>query len=190
MLEQMRSVPLLGSSFRPYADCKVSVETVRPSDLVPSQFYCLRNRLNSLEKLNHSLSPFGCTLTRVDGLWEICVDGETYCLLPPVVEVQPTSDKPMVCDGVHRLFLCWQKHWDCRVVVITGVTTPYYGHPNTNGWDDITVHEDLQRFLASGQPKRLPRLEPGQSDLLFRDFNHVFGNVVQRRKPNEGHTNG
>ena len=178
----IRCVPIEGTAELPYREGFIEFRTIDPNSVRPAQFYCLTDVLQRLDTLNKALDKFGERLVGLMGGLRMLVDGRDFHLIPPVVEEHAESACNLVCDGVHRLFFAREQGLLCNVLWISGVTWPYYGEPNPDGWNDIVPYDDFDHFARSGREKRIYSTAAKAGKPVFRDFNAVFPNVVMRQE--------
>lgn len=183
------------------SDIKLYDSTDTNLGIFPCQYYLMHSELEKVKKLNYKLLEHGFDMFHLDGYLSIKLElpksnytGVTtevvIDLLPPIIEHVHCNNGnvyPVVCDGMHRLYLSMLEHNPCQVVSISLSDAiekfPYYAYPipnfnkpNTPNWSAVKIYDSLPRDPAF--VKRWPRIENHKS--LYRNFNAVFTGVSGR----------
>ncbi|MBO7393388.1 MAG: hypothetical protein J6U98_04210 [Abditibacteriota bacterium] len=156
-----------------YENCRMSLRTLSPDDVVPAQRYLLSGRLEIIARVAERLRDFGADMFDLDGFVRMKISDAPHeiDLLPPVAEV--TADGiTLLNDGMHRFETARRLGRTVRTVCIENVPKeyPYYAHPLPGGWSDVKIYDTL----PEGERKKLYRRDFSE---LYRDFNSVFRNV-------------
>lgn len=166
---QIESKPLRQAvKVRSFGDC---------FDVVyPAQRYVLRSELEKVRDLRRLIQR-DCkkdilSLTGYLSLDMESSDGGKYTvdICPPIVEYSEEDNEyiPIVCDGMHRIYLAQLEWIDPRAIIIKEAAYPYYAFPNPRGWDDVQLVDSL----PEGFLKRWERIEDHKR--LYRDFSTAF----------------
>jgi hypothetical protein len=205
LIEKLRHVTLRGSGVQPYLNSYISIETLDPRVLDPTQRYCLIGEIKKIEQLRWAIEyDYGFDILRLNGylevtypersitpdqlkdLGDLCpeepvtVPEHQIDILPPVIEeyIDPFGKLHLiVCDGQHRCRLAYQMGVPINVVYVRGVHSgyPYYAHVLPRGWDDV----ELITNLTEGYVKKFHVQKNHKA--LYRDFNSVFSNIGDSR---------
>ncbi len=155
---------------------------VNPEEIHICQYYARRQDLEEITSCREALLPFGVDIFKLLGFVRVFSKKENgqiqvFDVLPPVVEISRQDNNiPLLCDGLHRLYVARKIGSTVNVVLIDGVDPqyPYYAFPNENGWKDVKEVEDVPSVKKNYRRKDYKS--------LFRDFNTAFLNVTQIRK--------
>jgi hypothetical protein len=177
VIERLRAVRLHKSTLRVYKDANIVSETIPPETVYPCQLYCLQSILDRLKELGEALRAEGIDLMNLDGAVEYLCEDRVFQVIPPVVETDRVTGLPIVCDGVHRLFIARTLERSCQVLWVKDPTVSYYADPNKAGWRDVMLHKDHASMHKAVGLKRWYRSSRNGYLTGFRDFNSVFVNV-------------
>ncbi len=164
VMDMFHGLSLLNhSEIKPYenADIRITTDAVYEQ----SAFYVLKNRLDFIKNLHAELKKIGLNMFDLRGGIELSIDGgESYQLVPPVVETTPEGGKVLL-DGVHRAFVARELGVPLRVVDINGSNPdwPVYAKANPGGWSDVKVCDEVPAV------KKLYRNLP-ERNLTYRDL--------------------
>lgn len=184
LIEKLRNITMLKDpSVFIYRDVFISLEKLNTNCLVPPQNYVLDYELLKKRELKYALKERGYDLFDLHGYWEFRLEGDNALrtLLPPIVEESIEEDGnviPIICDGMHRIYLARAEGKQLEVVYIRGIPKqyPYYAYPVRGGWDRVKVMNNL----PAGYIKKWHRIEDNKK--LYRNFDSVFKNCSEPRK--------
>jgi hypothetical protein len=208
LCEKIKHVTLRGSDVLPYLNSYVSIETLDPAILAPTQKYCLISELKKIEQLRWDIiSEYGWDILQLNGYLSVSypevtkntvsADDKSYVsvlsdytntkmidILPPIIEehISPRGGVDLlICDGQHRARLAYQMGLPINVVYIRGVNKGYryYAYPLPNGWHDVELRDNI----PSDYVKKFHVVKDHR--FLFRDFNSVFSNIGDSRPRDE-----
>jgi hypothetical protein len=191
LLAKLAETRLMGfDGAQPYANAKITLETLDTDDLVPAQRYVLSPIAAKITELRAALLPLGHDIFAPDGGLIVRTDeqDEDIPVIPPVVEESREPDGRTVLlinDGIHRVWAARTAGLPIQVAVVRGVPEeyPYYAFALPGGWADVVEFDEL--------PDNFQKKEyrvPDQYRLLFRDFNRLFPGVQKvRRHSNPDH---
>lgn len=198
LCENLAHIKLKGGNAQPYLNSYLSIETLDPNTLAPTQRYVLSKELKKLEQLRWDIErEYGYDILRLSGYLQVSYpddsikhDGPekyvtTIDILPPVVEeyINPRGKIDLIiCDGQHRVFLAYMMGIPLNVVYVRGINKgyPYYAFPLPNGWKDVEIRDDIpsgyiKKFHVAKEHKR-----------LYRWFNDEFSNIGDSRPYSSG----
>ena len=166
-----------------YKDARISMKCgVDPRDIYPTQRYTLKPLMLRMAELSKCLKGIDI-MELTSALWMKIrgTDGVTkeFHLTPPLVEMAQNPDTGedicLLADGMHRVALAIQQGYPINVILIDGVSRPYYAYP-LSGWSEVQVFENL----PTGFVKKRYR-DPDNHKLLFRDYGIGFPNIQPKR---------
>lgn len=183
LIKRLRKVTMLKRpDVYPYRDSFISLERISTNYLSTSQYYLLASELKKVRDLKWALQEQGMDIFNLNGYVKFWLEGMNtpIDLLPPVVEESIEADGSViniVADGLHRIYMARLEGIIPQVVFIRGIPKdlPYYAYPILEGWEKITMVEDL----PEGFLKKWHRIENYES--LYRDFNSAFDKVSAPR---------
>ena len=168
-----------------YENARISMQYgLDPRDIYPTQRYILKPLMLRTAELYQSLLWKGIDLMELTGgLWlKVREDDgviKEFHLTPPLVEIAQHRDTGedvyLLADGMHRMALAIQQGYPINVILIDGVSRPYYAYP-LKGWSEVQVFENL----PTGFVKKYYR-DPDNYKLLFRDYDIGFPNIQPKR---------
>jgi len=184
--DRLRKTRLLGYNEElVYKDARISLKTyVNPLDIYPTQRYILKPIMRRTVELYKSLLSRGIDIMELTGaLWVKIRDNDgvvkEFHLTPPLVETTQNTetgeDIYLLADGMHRVSLAIEQGYPINVILINGVSRPYYAYP-LRGWSEVQVFENL----PTGFVKKYYR-DPDNHKLLFRDYDIGFPNIQPKR---------
>lgn len=138
----LRKTYLLGfPNIKPYANATFEIQKLNTNDLIPSQKYYLKNKIQKLIELQDNLRLNIFDLDGYISFFDTDLK-KRLGLTPPFVEVE--NDKLVVLDGMHRVMLARLEDKSINCVVISNYDTNYlsYAKPNENGWEDVVGFEE------------------------------------------------
>lgn len=166
LLSRIRRVRLFGfNRWEVYRDADISIETLKPDDLLPTQTYVLRGTVKAIEE---RIDSSELDLLHLQGA--VVFDGVPFP--PPIVEDSPEG--LIINDGMHRVWIARKRNSTINCVRVRGASHPYYAYPLEKGWDEV------QEVDVRPEVKKRYR-DPENYKALFRDFNEVFPNVQVQR---------
>ena len=179
LMANMRRVGMLTNpEARLYSDSTIELPTLHTDEIAPAQRYVLTKEIRKVRDLRWSLREHGVDLFKLDGYVTIRLRDydDPIDVLPPVVEESEEADGTTVKilnDGMHRVYLARMERSPIQIVYASNVPKqyPYYAFPLVNGWDDVTIVDDL----PEGFIKKWHRIKNYKT--LYRDFNTGFQNV-------------
>jgi hypothetical protein len=202
LCERLAHIKLKGGNTQPYLNSYLSIETLDPSILAPTQRYVLSKELKKLEQIRWDIErEYGydilrlagylqvtyppCSVGLSDGTTRVYANPEVIDILPPIVEeyINPRGMIDLIiCDGQHRCFLAYMMGLPLNVVYVRGINKgyPYYAFPLPNGWKDVEIRDDIpsgyiKKFHVAKEHKR-----------LYRWFNDEFSNIGDSRPYSSG----
>jgi hypothetical protein len=196
LIEKLRQVKIKDTNYKIYENCDISIKIYdkyskmiynnNNYDIVkPCQFYVLQRILDRVKDLQDELWNIGIPIHNIAGYGTISTieDGalSTFDYLPPVIEKCPLTNEYLICDGMHRMTddnLSVRRFINVAVIENLPAEWPYYALPNTNGWSDVKVLEEVP---ANKDDWKLYREPYPQCKRFFRDFNSVFNGVTKQR---------
>ncbi len=125
LIERLREVSMLDApDVRPYEAAFISMERLRPDQVLPTQTYVLRSELEKVRALRWSLLEHGADIFDMKGYLTISLEEreEPLDLLPPIIEESVEKDGTLcllINDGMHRMFLAWRE-WLVPSVIYIG----------------------------------------------------------------------
>lgn len=168
-----------------YRDARISLKCdVDPRDIFPTQRYILKPLMLRTATLYQSLLWKGIDIMEMTGaLWlKIREDDgvvKEFHLTPPIVEFAQNPDTGadiyLLADGMHRTALAIKQGYPLNIILVNGVSRPYYAHP-LKGWSEVQVFENL----PTGFVKKYYR-NPDNHKLLFRNYDIGFPNIQPKR---------
>lgn len=184
LIAKLRMVPLMGfNQVQPYKGADIDIITVHTDSLIPAQRYVLESGIKTIEDIRENFLKFGVDVFSLQCgvLFTQPGSDEITPFLPPVVEETTDQNGNMVLlinDGMHRISAARKANLPINVIRVRNVPEeyPYYAYPNPNGWQDVTVLQEL-----TPEYKRKEYRVPEDYKSLFRNFNAVFPNVQVSR---------
>jgi hypothetical protein len=200
LCEKLKLVTLRGSALQPYLTAFISIETIHPKNLAPTQRYVLDFELKKIEQLRWDIEKdwgfdilklngyLKCSYKNPDGDQPIAEDmnlkreysEKVIDIIPPVVEeyINPSGGVDLIInDGQHRVFLAYMMGMPINVAYVRGRHSgyPYYAYPLPNGWNDVEIRSDIpegyiKKFHVAKEHKK-----------LYRNFNSKFENIGDSR---------
>lgn len=168
-----------------YRDARISLKCgVEPRDIFPTQRYTLKPLMLRTATLYQSLLWKGIDIMEMTGaLWlKIREDDgvvKEFHLTPPIVEFAQNPDTGadiyLLADGMHRTALAIEQGYPINIILVDGVSQPYYAYP-LKGWSEVQVFENL----PTGFVKKHYR-NPDNHKLLFRNYDIGFPNIQPKR---------
>lgn len=144
----LREVHLLGDpDIHPYKEAKIESRIIDPSKVYPLSSYLLSRKLEIHAHLRKRfLKEKGIDPFDMQGCFEFSVDGgvNRFIFGPPIVEVSEIDNgKPLLLDGLHRLYLAKKWKEKIRVIWISGVPRelPIIAYPLN--WEEIEEYEEV-----------------------------------------------
>lgn len=191
LIRELRKVTLLHSSnteslIYVYKDARIELTNVPVSDIVPSQFYYLKESLLRVGEIQKALKEQNLDIYNLDGFVSYTTDESDtkYNLLPIILEYQKEKDgsiNPIILDGIHRVILARnQKKEKIQVVKIANVNKdfPYPAYVNSRGWEEVLPVESA----PEQKNKRNWRFPIEDVNKYYRDLNSIFENIGEQRK--------
>jgi hypothetical protein len=153
--------------------------------LAPAQRYVLRPGVAKILELRTALLEHGIDVFALDGGVRIRssdAPDEVIPVIPPIVEDSIERDGRrvmIVSDGMHRVYAARSLGDPISVVTVHGVPAehPYYAHALLDGWDGVTIFDELPDDFEKKEYRR-----PQSYQSLFRDYNAIFPGVQKPRK--------
>lgn len=168
-----------------YRDARISLKCdVDPRDIFPTQRYTLKPLMLRTATLYQSLLWKGIDIMEMTGALWLKVredDGvvKEFHLTPPIVEFAQNPDTGadiyLLADGMHRTALAIEQGYPINIILVDGVSQPYYAYP-LKGWSEVQVFENL----PTGFVKKHYR-NPDNHKLLFRNYDIGFPNIQPKR---------
>lgn len=146
-----------------------------------AQYYVLEKDLNEITACREALLVYGVDIFKLKGFVRVHsindkLHHQVFDVLPPVVEISPEDGGiPLLCDGMHRIYLAHEAGVSVNCVWIDKVHPdfPYYANPNEEGWNNVKRVEEVPDVKKNYRIVEYKK--------LFRDFNTQFLNVTQPR---------
>ncbi len=178
LFEKLRKVSLMQNPEQLiYQDCTISLVKLHTDFLVPPQAYVLGQEVQKIRELRWALQEHGVDLFELEGyvtIWREDADSEPIDVMPAIIEESFEANgslQPLICDGMHRMFVARLEGVMPQVAYIRGIPLPYYAYPWPGGWSEVILREDL----PSGFIKKWHRIADYKK--LYRNFNSAFQNV-------------
>jgi hypothetical protein len=193
LIDSIRKVgTLAASNIQPYKDASISIESMDPELLSPIALYILEGGLEKQQKLIEFFLKNGIDPFRLDSMIKYTFEGETYFMVPPIVEVHQEEDGgtySIIIDGLHRLTIAREMGRKCNVVIIEGASIPPHALPVR--WEDVNLCENVPEFSKKKRWRDLSKvkLPEGMSVdrddidpryLLYRDFSSLGSNGIRK----------
>lgn len=196
LCEKLRLITLRGTSIQPYLNSYISIETIHPRNLAPTQRYVLDYEIKKIEQIRWDIiADWGFDILSLNGYLKVTYpaptvgldDGSrvkgnpsTIDIIPPVIEeyVNPTGNIDLIInDGQHRCYLAYLMNTPLRVAYVRGRHPgyPYYAYPLPNGWNDV----ELRSAIPEGYIKKFHVAKDHKS--LYRNFNSQFDKIGDSR---------
>jgi hypothetical protein len=202
LCEKLRLIKLKGGTIQPYLNAHISIETLDPAILAPTQRYCLISELKKIEQLRWEImSEYGWDILQLNGYLKVNYidtqstpiesDGKQYTsqvkyydrtidILPPIIEEYIDYRghvKLIIADGQHRCRLAYQMGLPINVAYVRGSNKSYlyYAYPLPNGWGDVELREEIEE----GYVKKFHTVKDHKK--RFRDYNTEFCNIGESR---------
>lgn len=146
---QVRHIPMLeaapnGEVIYPYLDADIGLVEVSYSDIKPTTLYVLRKNLEIQSSLSVQLDRIGFDPLELTGSLVLQnTSGETFGLLPPVVE-ETDIDGAYLVDGIHRNYrprLLGRLSFTALFISGVDERCPSYAYPND--WHEIVEHNEV-----------------------------------------------
>lgn len=184
LIEKLRKIHMKGQpELTIYRDAKIYLkENVDPTSIHICQYYVLEKDLEEITACRNALLSYGVDIFNLKGFVRVFSRDsqrahiQVFDVLPPVVELSVEDGNiPLLCDGLHRLYLARENNSLINVIMIEDFDYdyPYYAYPNEDGW------ENIRRVWEVPDIKKNYRIKDYKK--LFRDFNTSFLNVTQPR---------
>lgn len=165
----------------PYLNANFEIIRLPIRNIQTTQLYVLRNNLNKIATTWRQLNSMHINPCNLEGFLRLFLsdtDDDCFDVLPIVTEASPTdTDRVLLCDGMHRLFLSHQMGYtSINAIYITNVDPkfPYYALPSKLSIEDVPICDE--------PPKIRKKYRIRNYKSLFRDFNSQFINVTKVRK--------
>ena len=193
LIDSIRKVGTLAyPHIQPYKDASISIVSMDPGLLSPMALYILEGGLDKQRKLIEFFLKNGIDPFKLDGIIKYTFKGETYFMVPPIVEVHQEEDGnsySIIIDGLHRLTIAREMGRTCNVVFIDGASLPPYALPVR--WEDVNLWENVSEFSKKKRWRDLSKvkLPDGMSIdrddidpryLLYRDFSSLGSNGIRK----------
>lgn len=122
----LREVTLLGDhDIHPYKNAKIESRVISPNEVYPLSAYLLSGKLAIHKCLYHRfLGERKIDVFDLRGGFQFSVDGgvNKFVFGPPIVEVSKVDkDKPLLLDGLHRIYLARKLKKKVRVVWLSKI---------------------------------------------------------------------
>lgn len=184
LIRKIKSTPLIcDESIRPYADADVCVKKFGTDVLSPTTFYLIKSNVELQRVLREVLMrEFDINIFNIDRYFEIKTDNGMRSLVPPITHRSDVDGGVVLLeDGAHRVFVARELAEPVTCVYIEGVPTdmPFYAFPNPNGWDDVSLFDDVSQV----KQKKKYRVDNKEEEYkLYRLYDAVFPGIGKPRK--------
>lgn len=155
----LREIPLIGDhDIHPYKDKEATIESrvIMADEVYPLSFYLLKGKLEIHQCLRRRfLAEVGIDVFDLKGGFEFSVDGgiNRFIFGPPIVEVSEVDGgKPLLLDGLHRLFLARENKEKIRVIWLSNIPKrlPIICYPlawkEIRQYDKVPTLEEMRRY--------------------------------------------
>lgn len=180
----LRQTTLMGDAKQhPYRDANIELRTIETTYVKPLSRYVLRNHLETQRFLNwgfeeeHDIETLSLDDHSARVVFQLEGEQEEWALIPPIIEVSPLDNIPVLIDGEHRFFLARELDVPIQVVWIENVPEKYPVVALPLEWNEVEQFDEVPPTFNK-RDYRFPTLESMPDISSFSDVRLTSENYL------------